>query len=89
MYSDSGCSTQTGGGVSTEEYSYSIGGVLTSADGVEVHEFDTLREFGDHFTRETILNIIYIEGDKLYLGIPNNDNTRPSNIDFENVFYRS
>jgi len=70
------------------EHSYTIGNILTTDEGLETREFDSLREYGDHFTRETILNIIYIDGNKLYFGILNDDNTRPSSIDFENVYYR-
>ena len=86
-YSDANCVLFVQS-LSPREHSYTIGNILTTDDGLEAREFDSLREYGDHFTRETILNIIYIDGNKLYFGIPNEYYTRPLSIDFENAYYK-
>ena len=84
-YPDARCSSSsseliTGAG----DGSYQLGGTITTDNGVDVRELDL--NYGDQVNEFIELEIVYRDGNILYLGFDTNDENavlRPTRIDFD------
>jgi len=66
--------------------SYMIGNVVITPSGIAAHEIDIAIVDGENELNH--LDLFYLQGDVLYKGILNSDQTRPPDIDLNYPYYR-
>ena len=85
IYSDSSCTTQTGT-TSSISGPYIIGGSVATSNGVTAYELDVTVTLGG--TDTTLMDILRVEGETLYLSGQASFQIRPTTLDYNKPYLK-